>query len=127
MTPLGTVESIYAAFGRGDVEFIANLVAPGASWRQPNTIPWGGDYVGPAGARDFFAKLNTVYETTVFRINENIVAGDRVVSLGRYEGNARKTGKHGGGNFCFVWTVRDGKVAGYEGHLDTAAYAASMN
>ena len=117
MTLLGNSRVDLCRLRPGDVEFIANLVAPGASWRQPNTIPWGGDYVGPAGARDFFAKLNTVYETTVFRINENIVAGDRVVSLGRYEGNARKTGKHGGGNFCFVWTVRDGKVAGYEGIL----------
>jgi uncharacterized protein len=126
MTPLETIESVYTAFERGDVESIVNRVAPGASWRQPETVPWGGKYVGPDGARNFFAKLNAAYETTMFWVGENIVAGERVISLGRYEGNSRKTGKHAGGNFCFVWTVHDGKVTDYEGYLDTAAYAASI-
>ena len=127
MSALETVEAIYAAFGRGDAGFIIGLVAPGASWRHPATVPWGGNFIGPEGAGDFFTRLNTHFETTGFQIRENIVAGERVISLGRYEGNSRKTGKFAGGDFCFIWQIRDGKIAAYEAHLDSAAYVAALN
>jgi ketosteroid isomerase-like protein len=126
MTPLETVNSVYASFSRGDVDSIVKLVAPKASWRQPKTTPRGGDYSGPEGARNFFAKLNAAYETTVFNVKDNFASGDRVVSLGAYEGNSRKTGKHGASDFCFVWRVKDGKITEYEGFLDTASLAGTL-
>src|SRR5262245_974494 len=70
MTPIQTIESLYAAFTRGDIPFILAQVAPGATWRQSKTLPWGGDYTGPEGAAEFFSKLAAEMETTDFRAHE---------------------------------------------------------
>ncbi|HVT12388.1 MAG TPA: hypothetical protein VHE55_08985 [Fimbriimonadaceae bacterium] len=45
---IDTVPSMYAAFGRGDIPFIFDQLAPGAKWiSNPDPIvPWGGDFTG---------------------------------------------------------------------------------
>ena len=78
MTPKETIEAIYAAFGRADIPFILSQVAPDAVWRQPG-VPWGGDYCGPAGAGEFFSKLNAVVNTTGFEVEEDLDVGNNVV------------------------------------------------
>ena len=58
VTPMQLVDSVYAAFARGDITYIVSLVAPGAPWRQSRFMPWGGDFQGPSGAVEFFQKLD---------------------------------------------------------------------
>lgn len=127
MTPLQTVESIYAAFGRKDIEHIVGLVAPDATWRQTETVPWGGVHKGPDGARRFFSRLAETIETSTFEIEENIVVGDRVFTRGTHGGKALRTGKPAVSKFLFVWQIKDGKVAAYEGHIDSAAYDRALH
>ena len=126
MTPRETIEAVYASFLTGDIPAILAKVAPNASWRQPKTLPWGGDYVGPEGAGQFFAKLNEAMETIRFEVQENIAAGEEVFSFGVYTGKGRKTGKTATGEFAFRWRVKDGKITSYVGYNDTAALAAAL-
>src|SRR5450432_2442040 len=115
MTPRETVESLYAAFQRGDIPFILGKVAPDCMWRQSKHLPWGGDHLGPEGAGLFFTRLNEAVETTTFEILETYEAGDTVFSVGRYGGKARKTRKTSLSDFCFRWTVKNGMVTQYAG------------
>ena len=126
MTPTQTIESVYAAFQRGDIACIVSLVAPKATWHQPKTLPWGGDYTGPAGATEFFTKLGATMQTVAFQPRENIAAGDEVFSFGYYEGKSIKTGKSGGANWMFRWRVVDGKIVAYDSYIDTAALLAAL-
>ena len=127
MNPEQVIESIYAAFQRGDIPYILSQVATGASWRQPKTTPWGGDYTGPEGAAQFFTKLAAVMETVSFEPRENIAAGDEVFSFGTYAGRSVRTGKTAHADWMFRWRVSGGKIVSYQGYLDTAALAAAMS
>ena len=127
MTPVQTIESVYAAFSRGDIAQIVNMVAPDADWSQPKTLPWGGDYRGPQGAAEFFKKLDATMETVAFGAKENIAAGDEVMSFGVYSGKSRKTGKVGETSWMFRWRVKDGKIVSYSAYEDTAALVAAMS
>ena len=126
MTPRDTIESIYEAFGRGDIPFILGQLAPDAVWRQPG-VPWGGDYRGPGGAGEFFTKLNDTVETTGLEVEENIEAGDQVVSLGHYSSRNRTTGKTSRARFIFRWQVTDGKVSLYDSVVDSASVVAATH
>lgn len=127
MTHKETVEAIYAAFQRGDVPFILGQVAPHVFWRQPASVPWGGDYNGPDQVGAFFAKLNEVVETTGFDVEENIEAPDQVVSYGYYTSRNRATGKTSRARFVFRWQFHNGKVVRYEAVLDSAPIVAATH
>ena|SRR5258708_3096835 len=125
MTPCETVQAMYAAFQRGDISFILGQLAPDVFWRQPASVPWGGDSNGPAEVGAFFAKLNEVVETTGFDVEDNIEAGEQVVSYGYYTSRHRATGKTSRARFVFRWQFRNGKVARYEAVLDSAPIVAA--
>ena len=127
MSPKQTIETIFAAFNRGDVATILSHVAPAASWKQSPLVPWGGDYVGPEGAGKFFSKLNDTAETLCFSADENYEIGPHVFSCGVWEGKSRKTGKTVKTSWVFRWRVENGKVTAYEGFQDTAAIVAAFN
>ena len=126
MNNLQTVDSIYDAFHRGDIPHITGLVAAGAPWGQPVTVPWGGDYTRPEGVKEFFGKLAASMETTKCETYENAESGGAIFSSGYYEGRSVKTGRTGGCRFLFHWTFDGRKMVRYRGYLDTAALLASM-
>jgi uncharacterized protein len=125
-TPVQVIESIYAAFNRGDVSSIVNQVAPDATWRQPATLPWGGDYKGAQGAAEFFTKLASTMRTIRFEPKESIAAGNDVISFGDYEAASLKTGKTASARWAFRWRVENGKVTVFDSYIDTAALAAAL-
>ena len=126
MTPKQTIETIFAAFGRGDIPGILAHIAPDCVWRQPKTVPWGGDHHGPEGAQNFFAKLNEVSETTHWEVNEVIEQGENVFAFGRHGAKGRKTGKTEVSEWAFRFKVKNGKVTYYSGYPDTAAIVAVL-
>jgi ketosteroid isomerase-like protein len=127
MTAKQTIESVYEAFTRGDIPHIVGLVAPGAVWRQSKMLPWGGDYRGPAGAAEFFTKLNEAAETTGFVARENVECGAEVYSFGTYECVVRSTGKPATMEWMFRWRVEDGKITLYDAYVDSATITAAMS
>jgi ketosteroid isomerase-like protein len=126
MTPKQTIESLYEAFGRGDIPFIVNHFAPGAPFRQPASTPWGGNYSGPEGAAQFFQRLNEGVETTGFTVEESVEAGNQVFSIGVHSAIVRKTGKPVAIRWMFHWRVEQGKVTYYEGIYDAAPIVAAL-
>jgi len=125
MTPLETVEAMYAAFQRGDIPFILDQLAPEVFWRQPASVPWGGDSNGPAQVGAFFSTLNQVVETTGFDVEDNIEAQNQVISYGYYAARNRATGKSSRARFVFRWQFQNGKVVRYEAVLDSAPIVAA--
>ena len=125
-TPMQVIESVYAAFQRGDVAAILSQVAPNASWREYESLPWGGTYTGPEGAAEFFLKLAAVMQTIALEPRENIVAGNEVFTVGEYEGKSVKTGKTARVRWMFRWRVEGGKIVAWDGHLDSAPLVAIL-
>lgn len=126
MTPKETVQSVYDAFTRGDIQHIVGLVEPDAVWRQSKLLPWGGDYRGPAGASEFFEKLNQAAQTTGFNASETVEVGSDVFSFGSYACTMRATGKPASMDWMFRWRVRNGRITLFDSYVDSAAITAAL-
>ena len=126
MTPIQTVDSVYEAFRRGDVPYILSLVAPNAQWHASKGLPWGGEYVGPAGAAEFFTRLSAAAQTTGFAVRESFEVGLDVFSFGTYRCMILSTGKPAAMEWMFRWRVESGMVTNFYSYIDSAAVLASL-
>lgn len=127
MTTIEQVKDLYAAFGRGDIAYILERVAPNCQWISVGTgIPNAGHYVGPSGAAEFFQRLAETEEVTRFEPREYFAneAGD-VVAHGFEECRIIANGRVVATNWMMLFRFRDGKVAHFETFYDTSAYAAA--
>jgi len=119
------IQNIYAAFGRGDIPFILDRLAPDVVWRLdgPAIIPYAGTMVGPSQVARFFDALATTQDEHNLIIDGYVAQGDKVVALGRYTALVKATGKRLSYELAHAWTVRDGKVAHLIHFADTAHIA----
>ena len=118
------VRRAYAAFQKGDITGLLDLVAEDADWSHPGppeAIPFAGEYRGRDGVAQFFARLDEAEEAKLFEPREFFAAGERVVALGRYVGRVRATGRADEVEWAHVFTVRGGKIASHRQYSDTAA------
>jgi uncharacterized protein len=122
-SPLSVVKQSYAAFGRGDIPAIVDLIADQVDWQDvcPASEPYSGLRRNPAEVAKFFSESAQVDEIKKFEPREFIVAGENVTVLGYMEGYARDTKQEFRTDFVHVFTVRNGKITRWRGFLNTAA------
>lgn len=115
-----TVKEMYAAFGRGDVDYIVNQVADDVSWNShfAKEVPWGGDMSGKTNVPKFFEAIYTNVDVLGFEPKEFIAQGDSVVCTGTFEATSKTTGKSALTPWVFIWKFKDGKVESYEQFAD---------
>jgi uncharacterized protein len=124
-----TVRRLFAAFGRGDVGVLLSLLAEDVVWFIPGpaaVVPYAGERRGHAGASQFFQLLGGAVEFESFEPREFVAQGDKVVALGTYRWRVKQTGREYGGDWAHVFTVRDGKIAGFHEYMDSAAARAAF-
>jgi len=119
------IQSLYAAFGRGDLDTILKNCDPAIEWVSngtAGTIPWAGAHTGVAGAARFFELLAASLDFEAFEPRQFFPSGDTVIVLGRSRARHKHAGK---GVFDCEWahvfSVRDGKLARFQEFYDTAA------
>jgi uncharacterized protein len=122
-SPLGVVKQTYAAFGRGDIPAILNLIADQVDWQDvcPASLPYSGLRRNRAEVANFFSDEAQIEDTKVFEPREFIVAGENVTVLGHMEGYARDTKREFRTDWVHLFTVQNGKITRWRGFLDTAA------
>jgi uncharacterized protein len=114
------VQGAWDAFGRGDIETVLEAISPAAQTRIPESLPWGGTYVGPDGFRDFLAGLTERFEQFTATPDKVLGADDNhVVVLARTKGRT-KSGSAFEGSAIWLYQLRDGKIADAETFGDTA-------
>jgi ketosteroid isomerase-like protein len=89
------VESIYAAFGRGDIPAIMEYVGEDVRWDEHYgdiPVPWLKARRGRAGAMEFFASLAAL-EFKRFEVEAILAEGPLVVGLINLECVVKATGK----------------------------------
>ena len=114
------VQGAWDAFGRGDIDGVLGSIAPTAETRVPDSLPWGGTYVGPDGFREFLAKLTQAFDG--FKATPEKVLGaddNHVVVVARTRGRVKGGGTVEGSN-VWVYPLRDGLIADAESWGDTA-------
>ena len=122
------VQDAYAAFGRGDIPAILNLLDENVTWKPvtgaADYVPTAGERHGKASVKEFFKILGESVQFERFEPREFVAQDDKVVALGRY------TGKTPGGRtfeseWVMIFTLRGGKVVTFQEFADSAALNAA--
>jgi hypothetical protein len=118
MTNREIVMALYAAFEGGDMDAVTGLMADDIEWREAesNTLADRNPYIGP----------QAVMEGVAVEIGSVVEDGETVVMQGRYRARARASGTQINPQIVHWWTVRDGRIAAYQQHVDTFALASAL-
>ncbi|MDP9412649.1 MAG: nuclear transport factor 2 family protein [Pseudomonadota bacterium] len=118
---LNVIHSMYDAFGNGDMDRVAALIAE-THWEEAEGMPYGGRYQGADEIfQNVFGRIVADVENFSVRPDEILpVEDDRVLGLGRYKGKGRSGDLDVA--FAHLWTVRDGKNVKFVQYADTHKY-----
>lgn len=121
------VKDGYAAFLRGDMPAVLEVLADDIEWVVPGPAdsPGAGTHRGKQAVHAWFGALAENLEFQVFEPREFIAQGDKVVSLVYAEATTRRNGRKIVNHEAHVWTFRAGKVARIQFYQDTAAVVAA--
>jgi ketosteroid isomerase-like protein len=112
------IEGAYAAFARGDIPAVIELLADEVEWSSPATLPQGGHFHGKAGVGDFFQALGGAWSDLGLGVESVSEAGaDLVIGVVRADGTLRDGGPSGYGA-THVFTVQSGKVVHFREYVD---------
>lgn len=123
-----TITAMYEAFGRGDVPFVLERIAPEVEWieTEAQSIPAHGRFVTPQEVLDnVFAKIPEHFETFELRPELWIEKDDDVVVTGRVVARTR-SGQDLDAPYAHVFSLRDGKVTRNDNFHDTALWAEAL-
>ena len=114
------VQSMYDAFGRGDIPTILGALDDGVVWTAPEALPHGGTFKGPDEVGRFFAGIDAAWQDV--RVAPEALGElgeDHVAVVARVSGN-RRGGDSVGWGAVHVWQVRDGRVTSFREYTDLA-------
>ncbi len=120
-----TVKELYAAFERGDLTTVREMMDSDIEWYEAESFPYedGNPYVGPDAILDgVYARLTGEWDGFAEELGNVLDAGEQVVTTGYYTGTYKPTGNQVRAQFVHVWTVRDGRITAFQQYTDTAQF-----
>lgn len=128
---IDTMKKLYEAGARGDAAAFRELVAADTEWTTPPSaeLPmWAtGTCKGvEAVLKEIIGPTHQLFENFRPEVDEHIDAGDQVISIGRFRGKARNTGKELDSAFVHVSTIKNGKIVRHRNTCDTAAWLRAL-
>jgi ketosteroid isomerase-like protein len=112
------VKTAYAAFGRGDIPAILDLLDDSVEWSCPLTLPQGGAFSGKDGALQFFQGLGGAWDPLQVEVKTlGAITGDCVVAVVHGSGQLRSGGPAGYGA-AHVFTLRGSKIVRFQEFVD---------
>jgi hypothetical protein len=126
-----TVQSNYAAFGKGDIPSILSSLTDDCSWTQngnPAIIPFAGTFRGKQDiATKFFSVIPTQLKFDVFEPRSYTETPNKVVYSVFMKGQGALTGKPFENIVQMEWTFNDeGKITSFITSGDTSALEAAL-
>jgi ketosteroid isomerase-like protein len=120
---INTIQTIYQAFGRGDVQAILAALSDDVDWAAETSstaAPWYGVRNDKDAVAAFFQQFASSVDTAVFEPTAFAANETDVFALVRYRGTARATGTEIETQLHHYFRFRDGKIDYYRGTEDTA-------
>ncbi len=117
------VQSLYAAFGRGDIPFILAHLDESIAWSsndRSGSVPWGGARSGRNAVLGFFETLAASLEFETFDPRRFAADGELVFVQGRTVARVKATGRRFDMEWVHLFTIEGGKVKRFEEFYDTA-------
>lgn len=129
MSPVETIQTAYAAFGRNDPSVLFGAMDPAITWNEAEGNPLAdlNPYVGPqAVGEGVFSRLLAAIDNFTAVPSTFIDGGDHVVVLGRYGGIIKASGAALDAQYCHVYRFHAGKVVTFQQYTDTTQWARLM-
>lgn len=124
-----TVQEIYDAFVRADVQSILAVVTDYVDWASEaasTLAPWHGIRRGKAEVAKFFTDIAGAVDVTEFTLLAIASNDTDVMAVIRFGITSKDTGRSGAMDLHHWWRFRDGKVYLYRGTEHTALTAALL-
>src|SRR5688572_16521712 len=80
------VNEAYAAFGRGDIPALLEMMSEEVDWVVTDILPQGGSFRGRDGVGQFFEGVGREWPELEIEIDELVADGDHVIGLGHGKG-----------------------------------------
>jgi hypothetical protein len=123
--PLATIQTAYAAFGRGDLPALLSMMTDDVEWTFAGDC--GAAYTGTSVGRDavgaWFGAVMQADDIQAFEPRQFLAGPDHVTVIGHERTVARATGRAFESPWVHVWTVHDGRIARFYGIFDSEAAA----
>lgn len=118
---IAIVQQCYDAFTKGDVQRLLTYMDEGIDWEVPEVqgVPFSGRRQGRSQVEEFFRMEGEAQDPRQFETREFIANGDRVIVLGSYAWHIKANGEEFTSDYVHVFTMRDGKVAGFREFMDS--------
>ena|SRR5205085_4841322 len=122
------VRHAYENFKTGDIGALIEQMSEDVDWRLPEIagVPFAGARRGHRQVSEFFTSLADSQDVLSFEPREFVAQGDKAVALGTYNWRVKRTGCEYGGDWAHVFTVRDGRIAGFHEYMDSARAEAAF-
>lgn len=112
------VRAAYFAYVDGGVDALFPYFDSGVEWDMTKTGVADQVYWGPDGVREFFERLAKAWNEYTFRYQTYLDAGDEVLAIGSFRGQARGTANKLDVPLVHIWKLRDGKAVRLRAYLD---------
>lgn len=120
------VQSLYAAFARGDGPAVLSAMDSEIVWNEAENFPYAdrNPYVGPAAvAEGIFFRLATEWDNFQVAPAQFLDAGNTIIVTGRYRATYKASRAPLDAQFAHFWCLRNGKVTSFQQYTDTAQAA----
>jgi len=121
------VQKAYENFKSGNIEALLSLISDDVEWQLPEVenIPFTGKRTGLESIGQFFAQVNEAQDVLQFEPGLYVAQGNKVAVQGHYSWRVKATGRSYESDFAHVFTLREGKIVGFQEYFDTAVAAAA--
>jgi ketosteroid isomerase-like protein len=121
------VQSLYAAFGAGDIKAIIKASSADVVWEivgRASDFPAFGRRTGLEGVAEFFQVFYANEQIESFTPQAFHVSGDKVIVEGHAASVLNGSGRRVESDWLHIFTIRDGQLIGFKEFYDTAQYLA---
>jgi ketosteroid isomerase-like protein len=123
-TKIATVQAVYEAFGKADLDAILGRLTDDVDWASEpgsSVAPWHGLRRGKAQVPSFFAALADTVDVFEFTPLAFTSSDTDVMVVVRFGITSKRTGRSTSMDLHHWWRFRDGQICFYRGTEDTAA------
>jgi len=120
---IDVVRGGYADFLNGNINGVLDRMADQFEFITAGApeVPYAGTFRTRDELAGFFQRMSEEVTMSVFEPREYFAEGDRVITLGRYEGKVNRNGAPFAADWAMAWTIKDGKVARMQELADNPA------
>lgn len=119
---IASVQRLYEAYGRGDVDAVLAELADDVDWAAEaasRSAPWYGSFAGKAEVPRFFKEIASSVDVTSFSV-ESLTSNDSdVVANVLWTYTVHSTGRSASMRMQHLWRFANGKVAYFRGSEDS--------